>query len=52
MKDYQPLFRNQFGLPEEEKGRPDGMELISTWALGLIIFYLVLHVAVAYWRQG
>ena len=50
MKDYQTLFRNQFELPEEKEGRPDGMELISTWALGLIIFSLVLHVAVAYWR--
>jgi hypothetical protein len=48
MKDYQPI-RNQFGLPEEKKNRP--MELISTWILGLIIFYLVLHVAVAWWRQ-
>jgi hypothetical protein len=49
MKDYQPLSRSQFGLPEE-KNRPDGMEIISTWALWLIVFYLVLHVAVAYWR--
>ena len=44
MRDYQPTFRNQFGLPEEAK--EDTMVLIAKRIAWVALVYLAIHLVV------